>query len=139
MLPSQHSEPVCNSLIRKIFTYNYSLVVDNGWIPKLFSSLNVEIESQTVSTNRVKGEYFLKDFLMCHINFNVQYIESPMQLHGYYDPYNVGTPELNTKNENQEVVLTTDAENVISRREYMSVRLGIQLYFNRCPHEIHNP
>ena len=39
-------------------------IPENGFSAKLFSSLAVEINSQRVSSNRSKGEYFLHDWLM---------------------------------------------------------------------------
>ena len=39
-------------------------VPENGFAAKLFSTLAVEINSQRVSSNRSKGEYFLHDWLL---------------------------------------------------------------------------
>ena len=39
-------------LIRGSVKIDQKFVVENGWVPKLFAMLTVEVDSQTVSTNK---------------------------------------------------------------------------------------
>ena len=39
-------------LIRGSITIDNKFILENGWVSKLFASLTVEVDSQTVSTNK---------------------------------------------------------------------------------------
>ena len=41
-------------LIRGSITIDNKFVLENGWVSKLFTMLTVEIDSQTVSTNKTR-------------------------------------------------------------------------------------
>ena len=41
-------------LIRGSITFDSKLIIDSGFVPKLFQMLTVEVNSQTVSTNKNK-------------------------------------------------------------------------------------
>ena len=41
-------------IIRGFIEVNEDYVVENGWVAKLFSQLNIEVDSQSVSINRNK-------------------------------------------------------------------------------------
>ena len=49
-------------LIRGTIEIDEKYVLENGWVPKLFSMLTVEVDSQTVSTN--KNRYGYLDFVV---------------------------------------------------------------------------
>ena len=44
-------------LIRGTIEIDEKYVLENGWVPKLFSMLTVEVDSQTVSTNKNRYGY----------------------------------------------------------------------------------
>ena len=49
--------------IRGKIQFKKSFCPENGLIPKLFSMMTVEIDSQVVSRNNTDGEFFLIDYL----------------------------------------------------------------------------
>ena len=66
-----------------------SYIPENGFAAKQFSQLAVEVNSQRVSNNKTKGEYFLSDWLAKIGNFDNQCFQSMFAgLEGYFDLYN---------------------------------------------------
>lgn len=63
-------------------------IIDTGFAPKLFSMLSVEIDSQLVSNNRTRNEYFLADYIYKIGNFAVDAICTGFIGEGYTDLYN---------------------------------------------------
>ena len=63
-------------------------IVDTGFAPKLFSMLSVEIDSQLVSNNRTRNEFFLADYIYKIGNYAVDYIATGFIGEGYTDIYN---------------------------------------------------
>ena len=63
-------------------------LIDTGFAPKLFSMLSVEIDSQLVSNNRTRNEFFLADYMYKIGNFAVDYISTGFIGEGYTDLYN---------------------------------------------------
>ena len=59
---------------------------ENGFAAKQFSSCSVELNSQRVSNNKTKGEYFLNDWLIKYGNFSPDYVET-LFLEGFFDKY----------------------------------------------------
>ena len=63
-------------------------IPDNGFAAKQFSQLAVEINSQRVSTNKTKGEYFLTDWVTKLGNYDNQCFQTMFAgLEGYFDLY----------------------------------------------------
>ena len=82
--------------IHFIIELDQKYIPDNGFAAKQFSSCSVELNSQRVSNNKTKGEYFLNDWLMKYGNFSVEYVET-LFLEGYYDKYDFGQMDAKQK------------------------------------------
>ena len=72
---------------------------ENGYVPKLFSMLTVEVDSQVVSRNNTEGEFFLIDYLNKIGNFDSKYLSSAFGFEGYFDVYNIDKRTLNASQE----------------------------------------
>ena len=63
-------------------------IIDTGFAAKLFSMLSVEIDSQLVSNNRSRNEFFVSDYIFKIGNYAVDYITSGFTAEGWTDIYN---------------------------------------------------
>ena len=79
-----------------IIELDENYIPDNGFAAKQFSSCSVELNSQRISNNKTKGEYFLNDWIAKYGNFGVDFVES-FFLEGYYDKYDFSDLEENEK------------------------------------------
>lgn len=90
-----------NLYLRKnSITIKGTIEVDKGYVPdvgfvaKLFGMLTVSVDSVTLSNNKARGEYFLKDYIEKIGNFNTSYIDTCFGVEGYHDLYNFTTKQL---------------------------------------------
>ena len=60
-------------LIRGTIEIDEKYVLENGWVSKLFSMLTVEVDSQTVSTNKNRYDRFIKIFLTNGLVMNISW------------------------------------------------------------------
>ena len=81
--------------IRGKIQFKKSFCPENGLIPKLFSMMTVEIDSQVVSKNNTDGEFFLIDYLYKFGNYDAKYISSGFGFEGYFDVFNIDKRTLN--------------------------------------------
>ena len=86
--------------IRGAIEVHEDFVVENGFVHKLFNSLQVEVDSQQISINKVAGDYFLTDFIYKYGNYNTETISTVLQNEGYFDILNAGGKEVNGTNTN---------------------------------------
>ena len=85
--------------IRGKIKFKKTFCPENGMIPKLFSMMTVEIDSQVVSKNNTDGEFFLIDYLYKYGNYDAKYISSGFGFEGYFDVFNVDKTTLNASSE----------------------------------------
>ena len=85
--------------IRGKIQFKKTFCPENGLIPKLFSMMTVEIDSQVVSRNNTDGEFFLIDYLYKYGNYDAKYISSGFGFEGYFDVFNIDTATLNASTE----------------------------------------
>ena len=97
-------------------------VVENGFPSKLFGMLTVEVESQNVSSNRNRFEYYLADYLYKIGNFDENYISSAFNVEGYFDLSNYGKSTMST----------TAAEPVVTARRVGYVKTGDKYKYDFC-------
>ena len=60
-------------VIRGAIEIDEKYVLENGWVSKLFSMLTVEVDSQTVSTNKNRYDRFIKIFLTNGLVMNISW------------------------------------------------------------------
>ncbi|CAG5104413.1 Oidioi.mRNA.OKI2018_I69.chr1.g1241.t1.cds [Oikopleura dioica] len=60
-------------------------IPSNGFAAKQFGVMEVEINSQLISSSKTTCEYFLADYMTKFGNFNRDYVSSAYQIEGYYD------------------------------------------------------
>ena len=85
--------------IRGKIKFKKTFCPENGLIPKLFSMMTVEVDSQVVSKNNTDGEFFLIDYLYKYGNYDAKYIASAFGFEGYFDVFNIDTATLNASTE----------------------------------------
>ena len=86
---------------------------ENGLVPKLFSMLTVEVNSQVVSRNNTEGEFFLIDYLNKIGNFDAKFLGSAFGFEGYFDVFNIDKVTLNASRDilaNRKALQLDDAD-----------------------------
>ena len=63
-------------------------IPENGFGPKQFSTVDVELQSQLVSAPRTRGDYYLNDWLLKKTNFSAEYMKTFFLTEGYFDDFN---------------------------------------------------
>ena len=69
-------------VIKGYIELNEDYLVENGWVSKLFSQLDVQLDCQSVSTCR---NYFYADYIQKIGNFNQPFVNTAFVSEGYYD------------------------------------------------------
>ena len=75
-------------IIRGSIEAHEDFVVENGWVSKLFHSMQIEVDSQQISFHKAAGDYFLTDYIYKYGNYNGETIKTVLQNEGYYDMLN---------------------------------------------------
>ena len=64
---------------------------DNGLSAKLFRNMNIEVNSQLITSTKSSNELPLLDYITTIANFSSGYVTSALYPQGYFDLWNVNT------------------------------------------------
>ena len=97
-----------------------SFVPDNGFMSKLFDSIEVKLNGETITNRSNANEYFLTEFLLSRVKYDVNNIKTNLGTRGYFSIQNMD----NYGFLSQDAEAVKISKQIIAQRTMLEIKQG---------------